>query len=218
MINISQYKFYPGETGLFVEIYLPKKAVYQGALYDALTEGFILDNVKTHFRENTESVKQFLNDHRICQYLTEDGISNLVGVFRGYSMYEVDGVFYDMGVISEERSQVIRIIFRIELDKIPSSLSKDSKLKIVKDYLRYTGTMKDFLKECIENEEPALEGESQKVFDYLRMWVGEAALFTFGYVLYKICHVIEKKGNVKEAEIWVTSFWNLVVDRVIKEK
>ena len=32
------YKFNTYEPGVFVELYLPKKAKYQGRLYDALTD------------------------------------------------------------------------------------------------------------------------------------------------------------------------------------
>jgi hypothetical protein len=219
-ISIDKYEFHPGETGLFVEIYLPKKAEYQGALYEALTDGFNIRKVRNHFRVNGNGVKRFLRDHRINQYLNDSGIRSLVGVFRGYSMYEVDGVFYDKGQISEERTQVIRLIFRVELDLITCKDPSTDKTAFVKDFLRFTGRMDDLLEYWQQSKMFSSRAEARRVFNQLRRWVGEAALFTFGYVLFKICYVMEdvnkRTGRNEESVIWVTSFWNLVLDRVVK--
>ena len=40
------YRVQAGEPGVFVEIYLPKRADFQGRLHDALTQGFDLDAVR----------------------------------------------------------------------------------------------------------------------------------------------------------------------------
>ncbi len=45
-MNSIGYAFNPSEHGIFVEIYLPKKAEFQGTLYQALTEGFDIEKVR----------------------------------------------------------------------------------------------------------------------------------------------------------------------------
>ena len=50
------YRFHKGDPGTFVEIYLPKKALYQGKLYNTLTNGFRNEGVLKHFRKNKEEI------------------------------------------------------------------------------------------------------------------------------------------------------------------
>ena len=47
------YEYHSGVSGIFAEVYFPKKALYQGTVYNALWEG--LDNVKVrcHIRRST---------------------------------------------------------------------------------------------------------------------------------------------------------------------
>jgi len=98
------YQFRPSESGLFVELYLPKRAEYQGALYNTITDGFQKDKVESHFRnaatDKKEGIRNLLEDYypTMANY-TDEMIYRLMEFFRsdvplfsGYSMYEVDGV------------------------------------------------------------------------------------------------------------------------------
>src|SRR5262245_1136935 len=90
-MNSIGYAFNPSEHGIFVEIYLPKKAEFQRTLYQALTEGFDIEMVRSHFQAKQERINSFLRGHYSCQ----GRIEGMRQVFYGYSMYEVDGVYYD---------------------------------------------------------------------------------------------------------------------------
>ena len=103
------YRVTPGQPTVQVEIYLPKKAHYQGVLYRTLTEGFDQKQVEQHFRDHHADIALFLieagfSDLPIAIRLPEN-------YFTGYSMYEVDGVYFSGGGIVEERTQVIRLLF-----------------------------------------------------------------------------------------------------------
>lgn len=57
----TAYEFHFGDPDLFVELYLPKKAEYQGVLYKALTDGFGIEKVRNHLRINKAKVQSFLH-------------------------------------------------------------------------------------------------------------------------------------------------------------
>ena len=44
--NKFPYQAQDSESGIFVELYLPKKSYFQGTLYDTLTKGFNISDVK----------------------------------------------------------------------------------------------------------------------------------------------------------------------------
>jgi hypothetical protein len=68
----------------------PKKPSFK-TLYQALTEGFDIEKVRSHFQAKRNGSNAFLQGHYRC-----DGrIETMQQVFYGYSMYEVDGVYYD---------------------------------------------------------------------------------------------------------------------------
>ena len=56
------YEFHPYEPATLVEIYLPKKAKYQGILYDTLTKGFKTSYVKEHLQTADENVRQQIRE------------------------------------------------------------------------------------------------------------------------------------------------------------
>lgn len=120
----SDYKFLPAVSAIFVEIFLPKKAKYQGTLYDTLTNGFKL-NYKEHFNgEKRADIQHFLEEYTLEGENISEMIDGFVErgerFFFGYSMYEVDGVFVSDkkdkkgdNVLDEERTQVIKLIFKL---------------------------------------------------------------------------------------------------------
>lgn len=60
-----------------------------------------------------------------------------------------------------------------------------------------------------------------EVVDYLGKWANYVGLFLFGFIVYEICEQITRlcslgkmQWNDAEDEIWVTSFWNLVINPI----
>lgn len=222
-MNSIGYAFNPSEHGIFVEIYLPKKAEFQGTLYQALTEGFDIEKVRSHFQEKRERINAFLQGHYRC-----DGrIESMQQVFYGYSMYEVDGVYYDSKnkKTFEERNQVIRVMFKPDLDAVSSPLPTQRAQTVTKLFLRHAGAAEDFPKAHPEIYLGAAEEEKagiSKLLGYLEGWKYDVALFVLGYIVFEICERIQELGMVKgkdaEEEILVTSFWNLTVNRIVRTK
>ena len=221
-----QYNVY--EPSIFVELYLPKKALYQGALYEALTKGFELDDVRQHFKENKDEIIKLMKNYHIADGLDKrlDEIETLAGFYKGYSMYEVDGVFSaDDGTIFEERTQVIRVIFRPDIDvirRITASMPERKSAKLVKRALQINREDKSILHEQLLSEKQIEAEEEQPVkelIEYVNNWKADVGLFLFGYIIFKICHHIERlnQGDPSrmEKEIWMASFWDCDINRVL---
>ena len=113
------YKFQTYEPGVLIELYLPKKAKYQGKLYEVLTDGFRLKNVKENLKRKKKERSDFLKNYTEIEELTDCRIDKIASFYYGYSMYEVDGVFFSpqKGSI-EERTQIIRLMFFPNLEEV----------------------------------------------------------------------------------------------------
>ena len=236
MQQVRCYEFCRGEPAVFSEIYLPKKSVYQGRLYDTLTRGFDIDNIKEHFIKKESKIKELLRRYNRLVGYDRAFIDEFPRVFFGYSMYEVDGVFYDIdkGItakehtrIVEERTQIIRIIFKPDMNELDrlfnkvipdDAVDKDEFLKILaRTYLSHSSSS---LETFFEDEEKMRL--YQEVFKYLQKWTDYTGLFMFGYLIYEISELIlslfrgDKIGKVEDV-IWVTSLWNLSVNRIVPQ-
>lgn len=218
------YKASTSETGIQTEIYLPKKSYFQGTVNDTLTNGFDFDHVKATLIQNIEEVKKLMNDFSvpiISKVLQPVRISQMKRIFWGYSMYEVDGVFcapLESGRrVDEERTQVIRFLFRPDITDIHDVLKSRN---IETTPSRIKKTISDFYEPGGINREDLL-GERKTeilfVLDYLEEWRWDIQLFLFGYVINAICKQIGTQGkNIKaEDEIWITSFSNIQISRVL---
>lgn len=212
------YKFNPAKHGVFVEIYLPKKAAFQGTLFESLTEGFDLNKVRAHLTEREAEVKRLLKDSTYCNDY-ERRVKNMRQVFTGYSMYEVDGVFYggEGKPVDEERTQIIRIMFlpndiRADVSALPQEITKE----IIREYIRFTGGHDKYGDHFLSTHEGLADEQKAQVrnlVEDLRDWEAEQVLFLFGYVMFNLCEKIQKLGgSYDQAEIWITSFWNLSVN------
>ncbi len=234
---LDYYAYYSSEPAVFAEVYLPKKSKFQGILYETLTNGFYIEKVKEHFRDKKERIQKLLLRYEDIASYTDEDIDKFPRVFLGYSMYEVDGVFFSEnpqknnennsdGTIIEERTQVIRIIFKPHLKELVECFGdlikgedKERVCKtIAKKFLRHhTQYTNEFLKIYPEFK------SKQPIVEYLEKWVDYTGLFMFGYIIYeisdKILDLLDKKEIEKEEdEIWVTSLWNLTVNRVVFKK
>lgn len=219
------YKARISETGIQTEIYLPKKSYFQGILYDTLTNGFDPDFVKKTLIQDVEGVKKLMNDFTIpiiSKGLEPARISQMKRIFWGYSMYEVDGVFCasldDGRRVDEERAQVIRVIFRPDIEDIQQVLKEKKKIETT------TESIKKTIYDLYEPGGISREGlsserntEISSICDYLEEWRWDIQLLLFGYVINEICKQIRRLGkSIKaEDEIWITSFWNVQISRVV---
>src|SRR4051794_39536717 len=124
----TRYVFQRSDPGFYSEIYFPKKAAYQGAIFDALRNGFHADRVQDYLKRRAADLlvelKQWPQLLAPGQYDRDSGvppqpltrrhavqrIGMYESVFRGYSLYAVDGVYFnkDSGEVMEESTQVVR--------------------------------------------------------------------------------------------------------------
>lgn len=218
------YRASTSETGIQTEIYLPKKSYFQGTLNDTLTSGFDFDHVKRTLIENIEDVKRLMNDFSVpmvSKGLQTVRIGQMKRIFWGYSMYEVDGVFLaplESGRrVDEERTQVIRFLFRPDIADIKEVL-KGKDIETTAE--RIKKTISDLYEPGgIEREDLLGDRKTEilSVLDYLEEWRWDIQLFLFGYVINAVCKQIGTQGkNIKaEDEIWITSFRDIQISRVL---
>lgn len=125
----SKYQFFRAEPGILIEIYLPKRVRFQGVLFDTLKEGLDANKVLEHFdnirknetlRNDINSILEFYKP--LMKSLEEEALDGNIfkDVFKGYSMYEVDGVFFDVKEKKEyeERTQIIKFFFVPNIKKL----------------------------------------------------------------------------------------------------
>jgi hypothetical protein len=206
------YRFESYLPGVFVELYLPKRSVYQGMLYEALTEGFDFERVKVHFLEesNRERIYSLLEHYDEIKNI-EERILTIEPFYWGYSMYEVDGVFFDIERgIDEERTQIIRIMFLPNIKTISEIVPEMEYNKLRRAVKKIIGADRD--------EREKMKEHFPQLVDHLNKWIGDVGLFLFGYIVFKLCERINEvnteHADELEQEIWVTSFWGLQVNKV----
>ena len=126
------YHLARSERGISTEIYFPRKAAYQGAIFDALRLGYKEGIVKQYLEKNAKALlgelggdyPRLFNPHRYgesplnkSEKLSPGMAKKRIGMykspFQGWSMYTVDGVFFgEDDKVFEETTQVVRLMFR----------------------------------------------------------------------------------------------------------
>ncbi len=213
------YRFETYEPALYVELYLPKITKYQGTLYDGLTKGFEVNYVANYLKTHKQHIQQLLEYDSLKAY-DDTRIDRMKPIKWGYSMYEVDGVFWSESEqkISEGRTQVIRIIFRFSKEHMMQECQITERTYIsMRSLLRKLLEMEAVERKTMEND---ASGETLFIIRYIDEWVDDVALFLFGYLVFQIGLNIHEKVEKKELarfeeEIWITSFGNLQINRVL---
>lgn len=234
------YRVRPNEPCIWVEIFLPKKAELQGILYETLTRGFQRQVVIRHFLDADSGKKQAILEMLGKGWTAFPGVypeeldlKSFPRLFFGYSTYEVDGVFLKAKAdkpqdadddewysIAEDRTQVIRLIFKYDCFDRPIE-EIDFCIAALRDPLSEIGTFQDnypYLKErIIHLKERGIDIDA--AMSNLTRWNKYVALFLFGYLLFNICHKIESLSStagaqrspaeIQQDEIWVSSFWSV---------
>ncbi len=155
--------------------------------------------------------------------------------FSGWSMYQVDGVFINpRGRVYEEATQVIRIMFR--KDSRYARLAEEADCDDVLRAIRFwaiieSGALIRHIPWGLE-ERTRFMIRHEPMADYERIfvehnfepivkeavrWIDDCALFVFGYLVRNFCESVLER-NLPEEEIWVTSFFDLTVNRVRKTR
>lgn len=239
------YELRPLESGVFAELYLPKKAHYQGLLYETLTDGFDVERVRSHLRDKRHEIQKYLDgasqywdigpaeNTNPEHFLNEEFISRFPDLLHGYTMYEVDGVFRSphTGRIVEERTQIIRLMFITDLDQQFSALSfvddsnREAAGLLARSYLRSPHWDRHQFLQDHQVFTSAQVFDSWQANEIVRLtahWARSIAVFLFGYVVHDICEGLKKLNQHQlidaEEEIWVTLFWNLIIHRILSSK
>jgi len=213
-MTFPKYQFRRGVPALHTEIYLPKKSGFQGALFAALTDGRRPEVIRKHLTRHLKRVKEILRrDWReLTRRLDRDFIDELAAhiddIFTGYSMYEVDGVYFAPGSHepSEVRTQVIRLIFEYRID----DTADDDLVREIRDFLR-----------ARVNRLAGYTPRDPAHVPHLRLaeeWVERVGVFLFGFILHRIELAIADNPDLRQEEIWVASLGDAVVNKFVPER
>ena len=206
-----KYQFRRGVPALHTEIYLPKKSGFQGALFAALTEGRRPDVIRRHLIKHLKRVKEILQrdwrelTRRLDRAFIDGLAANIDDIFTGYSMYEVDGVYFAPGSDepSEVRTQVIRLIFEYPIDEVASDeLSRD-----VREFLQAPASRLTAYQPRDAAHLPQLRHAEE--------WLERVGVFLFGFILHRIELAIGENPALLQEEIWVASLGDAVVNKFV---
>lgn len=253
MKHRARYVLSSSDSGMFAEIYFPKRSAYQGAIFDALRNGFFEKEVKEYLSANAADLIEELRDwseildplkysaeQPLFRTLTSQDVLQRIqmyrSVFKGYSMYSVDGFFFSDATqqIYEEPTQIVRLIFRFE-----SKLAAQAEIEGCKDMLRcllfwlvdYVMRLDHHFSWAPSEREHFLHDHkhwpaAQLAFaerhfaDLAReaeQWLDDCGLFIFGYLVRKFSKNVLAQ-NMNEEEIWVVGSYEAcmnVVKRVM---
>jgi len=149
--------------------------------------------------------------------------------FKGWSMYEVDGMFFNgRGKVYKERTQVIRLLFRFGSSYVSKAKAYNCS-DVLRSILFWTISERGLL---LEEESWGIESKKrfinvhgpfskekmvfteryfQSIARAAAKWIDDCALFIFGYLVGNFSrNVLDKKK--KEEEIWVASFFELTLN------
>lgn len=208
-----QYQFQAPEHGVLVEMYLPKRADFQGVLYDTLTEAFDAAKIRAWLADphGRGHVELLLRRHWPELVARLDSVAGrLQAGIQGYTLYEVDGVYAGAQGVVSERTQVVRLMFLPPLDELAGRIALDpARLRDeAKRLLRGYGADSGFLKA----REPGVAPEVVALCEALEDWVDEVGLILFGFIMGRVCLAIRDRNLRPEEEIWVTSTWGFTLN------
>jgi len=239
----TRYIFARSEQSIFSEIYFPKRAAYYGTIFNALRFGYNEDFVKDYLLSN---VQELLNDFRDYPALfdpddytkvrrvktpvsiaeAEKRIEMYKSPFKGWSIYSVDGVFFDDAtqVMYEEAVQVVRIMFRFESSYavlaaqagcsdvlrciLFSTIARQGRLyehklwgkaeekQFIRNHVPWPARKRTFAKQHFVD-----------IAKEVNRWIDDRALFIFAYLVKQFGEQVLVE-QLYEKEIWVTNLFD----------
>ncbi|MET0751894.1 MAG: hypothetical protein ABWZ66_00905, partial [Pyrinomonadaceae bacterium] len=110
-------------------------------------------------------------------------------------------------------TQVIRLMFLADLEDLQKTVPQMEFEELRKQVRQM------ILEDRIVRQEKSKDNPSLKpLYEKIDEWVDNMAIFIFGYIVFKLgskIRELEDDESIKpEKEIWVTSFWNLNVNKV----
>ena len=129
------YLFTLPDHGFFAEIYFPRKSAHQGTIFRSLRRGYNDSEVRYYLSRNISNLLEELKEYpqlfdphqydekmvgkkKKISFAKEEALERIklyASPFKGWSLYQVDGVFFDKrGKAYEEATQVVRIMFRFQ--------------------------------------------------------------------------------------------------------
>ena len=208
------YLFRAGFPAFLVEIYLPKKAGFQGTLYktlvDAKNPDIVVDHITSHKNEIREMFEKEweLGRNKFTESFIKELSEEINKIYVGFSMYEVDGVFFgnDDAAPCEERTQVIRLIFEYPISE---KLSNDVILEV-----------KKFLRSPVRNlsEYDCCRTEYLNELSNVEDWIAKIGIFLIGFIVHRLTQAADSAPYLRQDEIWMTSFWSMVLNKFLPIK
>lgn len=247
------YVSHLGNRGIFAEIYFPKKIVRQGTIFDTLRDGFNENRVKKYLSDNVVFLLHELREYpdlfdpnqykrtrsRIKRYVPtkEDAkkrIKDYSSPFHGWSLYQVEGVFFEKGKIDEELIQVLRIMFKFE-SSYDELASQEGCFDVLRSMIFWVMNNEGILDHenfwNTEERKRYIRSHSywpQKKLSFIQkhfteiakevaQWIDNCIFFIFGYLVREFAQNVIAKGP-QEKVIWVTSFLNLNINVIKREE
>lgn len=244
------YRFTPGRRSVLAEIYFPRRIATQGTIYKALEKGLNIEIVRAYLRTNAARIFSELTVYSHWFDPNRYGETKIYNdpleaaktrmnmcqqVFYGWSMYEVDGVFLkrDGIAIDEERTQVIKLMFKYEDEELERQTREASYPDIFRavlyrvlsqygeadDYIHWSeDELRLFLfrhaswpKEKLDYAEVMFPAIAKSI----GKWIDDSGLFIFGYLVRQFWTEIvrlHRGGAPLEDEIWATSVFHMDIN------
>jgi len=205
------YVFRAGFPAVFVEIYLPKKAGFQSTLYKTLVDAKNADIVVEHITNHKDEIREMFEKewelvrNKFTESFIKDLSEEINKIYVGFSMYEVDGVFFgnDDAAPCEERTQVIRLIFEYPISENLSN----AEISEVKKFL--SSTIRNLSEyDCCKTEHL---NELLNVED----WIAKIGIFLIGFIVHRLTLAADSTPHLRQEEIWMTSFWGMVLNKFL---
>ena len=211
------YRTFAAEPGMLVEVYFPKKAAYQGALFAALVKGLDQQAVKKYLTRHMSRVRHLVRPKLSVPLAKRVG--SYRQVFHGYSMYEVDGVFRGQVTSYEERTQVLRLLFKPEYHAHLKDIDDEALPQVYEYIRRFRQIPISITDNPIEHFKTferikTLSKQEKQALQAVLEWSEDIHLFVFGYLLGRFTEI----GGLKEEEIWVTSYRSAVVNVISRRR
>lgn len=239
----TRYIFARSEQSIFSEIYFPKRAAYYGTIFNALRFGYNEPHVKDYLTENVQVLLNDFKDYPALfdpqDYTRERRVKTPVSVsdalkrinaykssFKGWSIYSVDGVFFDdtTNVMYEEAVQVVRIMFRFESSYAAtaaqagcsdvlrcilfSTIARQGRLyehklwgkaeeaQFIRNHTPWPARKRAFAKQHFAD-----------IAKEVNKWIDDRALFIFAYLVKQFADQVLIE-QLYEKEIWVTNLFD----------